>query len=472
MNQWNKLKKNIFLIGIGSIGSKLIVFLMLPLYTSTLSSKEYGVSDLILVTINLLTPILTLVINEATLRFALDKELEKNQVFTIGLSINIIGGIFLFILVPLLNFLPPLSLYRKYFILYYFSYVFYNFISNFMIGIGKISMYTILNIFQTLLLTVGNIVVLIFLKLGIKGYLLVFIFSYFISIILLFLIGKGYKYIISPLKIKKSILKEMLKYSTPMIPNTLSWWVNNSVDKYLITLICGVGVNGIYSIAYKIPTILSIFISIFMSAWRLSAVDNFGSQESQNFYNEVYRKLESFIIMITAGVILINKILAKILYINEFYSAWKYVPILILAFAFHGLSEFFGSIYTSAKKTTMLFYSSLSGAIINIILNLILIPIYSGIGAAIATLISHLLILVIRVLHSKKFISIKIDYKNSILLLLLLLLLCFVQFLKEKLSYLLGLILFIFIFYIRRKEVYEIYKQMLNGVIKNIKNKE
>lgn len=469
MNQWHKLGTNVFMMGIGSIGSKLIVFLMLPLYTSTLSSEEYGISDLILVTINLLIPVLTLVINEAILRFALDKEVEDNQVFTIGLIINIIGGIFLFFLIPLLNFLPPLNLYRKYFILYYFSYVFYNFISNFMIGIGKVSMYTILNIFQTVLLTVGNIIVLVFLKLGIKGYLLVFIFSYFISTILLFLIGEGYKYIISFLKIKKLILKEMLKYSVPMIPNTLSWWINNSADKYLVTLICGVEINGIYSIAYKIPTILSIFISIFMSAWRLSATDNFGSQESENFYNEVYRKLESFIIMITAGIILTNKILAKFLYINEFYSAWKYVPILVLAFAFHGLSEFFGSIYTSAKKTTLLFYSSLSGAIINIILNLILIPICGGIGAAIATVISHLLILIIRILHSQKFVIIRIDYKNNILLLLLLLMMCFIQFLEGKLSYLLGLGLFIFIFYVRRKEVYGIYMQIFNEISKKIK---
>ena len=89
MNRGKKLENNVILMTIGNIGSKILTFLLVPLYTSCLSSNDYGISDLILTTVSFLLPIFSIQISEALLRFALDKEIDDKQVFSIGLRINI-----------------------------------------------------------------------------------------------------------------------------------------------------------------------------------------------------------------------------------------------------------------------------------------------------------------------------------------------------------------------------------------------
>lgn len=427
MNRGKKLGKNVLLMTIGSIGSKVLTFLLVPLYTSCLSTSDYGVSDLIVTIISLLMPLFTLQISESLLRFALDKELDKKQVFNIGIKINCIGFIVLLIFSPIFIFIPLLKNYYFYFLGYYFSYSIYVALSNFTCGFGEIRLYTGIGVFQTVSLLGSNIILLTIFQRGIQGFLLSYIISYSLSSMGLFIFGKQYKLVILPSNIDKSIQKEMIRYSLPMIPNSISWWISNSSDKFIVTAICGASVMGIYSVAYKIPTILSVFYNVFMSAWRISSVDDFGSDTTREFYSKIYRIIESSLVMLASFIILFNRILSKIFFANEFFEARFFVPVLVIAFLIHGLGEFFGSIYTASKKTKMLFYSSLTGAIINIVLNIMLIPRLSGIGAALATLISYCVILGIRIVHTKTIMSFEIDFKKSVVSISILILMCLIQ---------------------------------------------
>lgn len=464
MGKWQKLGKNVVLMSIGSIGSKLITFLLVPLYTAVLSTEDYGVADLIFTTVNLLAPILTLTISEATLRFALDKNTNDKQVFTVGCGINLASSVVLLFLLPLVGLIPSIQPYVKHLFLYYVSYIFYNLVLNFTNGIGKVSLYTFASICQTVVLVVANIVGLIVFKLGIQGYLLSYTLSYFVATMILFFGGKEYKYCMSPIRIEKENTIKMLRYSLPMIPNTISWWVSNSSSKYMLAAICGVAVNGLYSVAYKIPTILSVIFSIFMSAWRLSAVDDFGSEESRKFYSSVYRKIEGCIIIAAAGIILFNKVLARLLFSNEFYQAWVYVPVLVIAFVLHGLGEFFGSVYTSAQKTSMLFYSSFVGAISNLIMNAIMIPLYGGIGAAIATTISYLIILVIRMVHSRRIMPINIKVTRSIVMMGLLITMSIIYTINIKYSFAISLLVFLFVLFAEKSLILEVCKTAMHRI--------
>ena len=464
MGKWKKLGTNVILMSIGSIGSKLITFLMVPFYTAVLSTGDYGIADLIFTTVNLLAPIFTMTVSEAVLRFALDKNTENKQVLTIGLSINTIGAVVLLCLSPLICFVPSLKPYVGYFILYYLSYTFYNLVLSFTSGIGKVPLYTFASICQTIILVVSNIVSLLVFKLGIQGYLLSYVLSYFCATLILFWGGKEYHYCVSPFHIRKEDVIKMMKYSLPMIPNTISWWVSNSSDKYMLAAICGVTVNGIYSVAYKIPTILSVVFGIFMSAWRLSAVDDFGSKECQRFYSTVYRNIEGGIVIVAAGIILANKYLASLLFAKEFYVAWVYVPVLVIAFMVHGLGEFFGSVYTSAQKTSVLFYSSFTGAISNVIMNVILIPIYGGLGAAIATLLSYLVILIFRMIHSRKIMPIHMNVVHSVISFLLLVGMCIVQTVDMEYSFYTSLLLFLIIIFIEKTLIIDFGIKMIRKV--------
>lgn len=420
MGRYRKLGKNVALLTIGNFASKLLSFLLVPFYTAILSTAEYGTADVLTTSVNLIMPIFTLTIYEAVMRFALDENSNKKQVFSIGLYTTIIGCMVVLVGSQFLNSFESVKEYIWEFVFYYISLVLYNLILQFIKGIEKISVYSIAGVINTFVYIGCNILFLMFFHWGIKGYLAAFIVGHTVSALYAFVAGKVYRYVIGCSKIEFGLLRKMINYATPMIPNAISWWVSNSSDKYILIYYCGVAVNGIYSVAYKIPSILTIGISIFISAWQISAVDNFGSEESKKFYADVYDKYECLLYIGAAVLIGSTQILSKCLFSNEFYLAWRYTPVLICASVFNSLASFYGSIYTSAKKTEMLFYSTLIGAVGNIVMNFLLIPYWGAMGAAIATMVSYTIVWVVRAIHSRKLFAFDLKIKRNIIIYLVL----------------------------------------------------
>lgn len=406
MERYERLGKNVALITLGNLATKIMSFLLIPLYTAVLTTSEYGIADLMTTTVNLLYPFCTLIISEAVMRFALDKEKDPSQVFSIGICITVTGFLAMLILSPLIRFIPTISSYYSYFILYYLTTTLHILTVQFVKGIDKIQTYTISGIIQTLCFIFLNIVFLLIAKMRIEGYLLAFILSSVLSTVYLVIDAKVYRYCIVPTKIDRNILRQMLQYAVPMIPNSISWWVSNSSDKYLITFFSGVALTGIYSVAQRIPSLFSTISTIFMSAWQISAVENFGGKDSKEFYGEIYRKYSSLNMVIVSILICGTKFLGGFLFSKGFFSGWKFVPVLLFAFLFHSMSSFLGTIYTAAKKTKMLFVSTLIAAIANIVLNCMLIPIWGVQGAGVATFISYFLIWIIRLIDTKKILPI------------------------------------------------------------------
>jgi len=464
--QGKRLGKNVLLLTIGTFGSKLLTFFLVPLYTSYLSTGEYGVADLLTTTISLLSPLFTVTIGEAVMRFALDKDVDKNQVFVLGALVNLTGFLVLFAVSPILLAISLLRPYYWYFIFYYFTYVLYQFLSFFTKGIDKVSIFTIAGIGHTLFTIITNIVALVIFKAGINGYLLSFIISNGAASLILIIGGRLLSYG-KVNSIDKTLLREMLNYSVPMIPNSISWWVSNSSDKYILTFFCGEMATGVYSVAYKIPTILSVCYNIFMNAWRLSAVEDFGSDDSRKFYSSVFQKLFDGLSVIAALIILFNKQLARFMYAKDFYEARVFVPILVLAVLTHGIGEYFGSIYTSAKKTKMLFYSSLIGAVTNIVLNTATIPLIAGMGAAIATFVSYATIVIIRAIHTRKIMKINFNAKKIIVVCIALGIMCVVQTMDIPYAFITSFVLFLLISFLGFKTFWVLSK----GMLKTVKSK-
>lgn len=415
MERYKKLGKNIALLTVGNFASKLLSFFLVPLYTTVLTTEEYGTADMVTTSVNLIMPLFALLVYEAVLRYALEEDIDNKQVFSIGLYITSVGCICIMIVTPFLRFFEGIKSYVGLFVLYYVSLVFYNLVLQFIKGIEEVRVYSVAGVLNTFIYILCNIVFLLFFKIGVKGYLLSFIIGHVGATLYAFLKTKAYKYIIGYGKIKTENVRKMLKYSIPMIPNAVSWWVSNSSDKYILIYFWGVAVNGIYSVAYKIPSILTIAISIFVSAWQISSVENFGSKESKKFYADIYDKYECLLFVGTSILIGGTKILSKYLFANEFYEAWIFTPVLILASVFNSLAAFYGSIYTSAKKTKMLFYSTVIGAVGNIVLNFLMIPSMGAMGAAIATMLSYMVVWLIRVVHSRTIFSFEIKIKRDII---------------------------------------------------------
>lgn len=454
--------KNMSILTISNFVSKILVFLMLPLYTNVLTTQEYGTIDIISTTINLSIPIFTLSISEAILRYTMEKNVIKEEVLKESLKVIVKGFLILLILSPITIFFKLPLIYVVIFLIYYLTTAIINALSYYTKGTNNLKLLGISNIIRALLLVSLNCLMLLVLKLNIIGYYISLIVSdiIFILILLIPVLKNKQKRI----KQNNQLAKEMKSYSKPFIINSISWWINNALDKYLVLFFCGINLTGIYSIAYKIPSMLEVVQNIFAQAWQISAIKEYKSKEANAFFSTMYKYYNFILIMTVLIILLFLKPISKILFAKEFYAAWKFVPFLLLAILFGALSGFLGSLYAANKDSKMYAKSTLIGAISNIILNLILIPIFNAYGAAIATFISYLVVWIIRVKNVKKYLELKIEHKKNTIIYLLLIIMCFAtQLISSNIIYLFDTIIIIITIFT--------YKDVIQNFINKLRSK-
>ncbi len=423
-NKYSELFKNTGALAIGNFSSKILVFLLVPLYTNVLSTSEAGLYDLFITTVQLLIPFFTLNVTDGVLRFTLENKDKVNHVFRIALKFTLLGLIPAILVVvgnQIGGFSTDLSTYALYVFAYYFSYMFNQFFIQFAKGIDKVSVMTISGVIGTIVTVSACIVALLVLDLGLAGFFYANILGQFIPSIYLWFALRLWKYTNGSDKQKtdKALEKRLLAYSIPLIMTTFGWWLNNTSDKYIITAIRGVDVNGLLSVAYKIPSILTLLYGIFIQAWQISAMKAYGKADSKDFYNKVFVVLNVMVYIVASGLIILTRLLALFAFAKEFYNAWLFVPYLIMSAVFTASSGFIAPILTSAYKTKEVAKSTLIGGLLNIILNIALLYLLGDIGVAIATMISSFIILYVRYRYSDGIITKESYIKCGVLWLLL-----------------------------------------------------
>lgn len=472
MNKYKYLIKNIGLLTLSSFATKLISFFLVPLYTNILSTTEYGTYDLFNTTIGILIPILTLNIQESVMRFALDKKYNRNAIVTIATKQLLLSYIVI-IIGLIINGIFGLNAIGKEYAIFFFLMFFVQALSGIILaytrGIDKISELSVSSVVASAVTIGCNVVFLVYFQWGLVGYFLANIFGPFIQC--LYLIIRGH--VVSNIHFSpkyRSEKKEMLDYSKPLIANSIAWWVNNASDRYVIIFFCGLAENGIYSVASKIPSILNIFQTIFNQAWTLSAVKDFDPEDKNGFFANTYKTYNCFLVILCSAIIVIDKILAKLLYAKDFYVAWRYVPWLTIAIVFGALSGYIGGFFSAVKNSKIYAQSTIIGAISNIVMNIIFTPLIGPLGAAIATAICYFIVWAIRYWHSKRFIKLKInlyrDFFTYILLVIQSLVLLVIS--ENVLLYGIEIGLFILIVLLYMKEIL----QILNKVCQKIKGQE
>ncbi len=457
MNQKYKyLFKNVGLLTISNFASKILVFLLVPLYTSVLSTAEYGTYDLAISTAILLYPLLTLNIVDAVMRFTMEKSKNKDTIAKIGfryiISSCFIFGILLFIFnkTHLWNGIYGLEIYIFF---YYISYAFNQYLIQLAKGLEKVSDMAIAGVIGTVTIVIANVLFLIVLKAGLKGFFIANIISQVIVSTYYLIRLKCWIYLRLD-KTNKLLHLEMLSYSIPLIATSLGWWVNSTSDKYIVSFICGIAANGLLSVSYKIPQIINTLQSIFIQAWQISAIKEYGSEDTSIFYGKTFTTI-NFIMCITCSLLIIfTKTIASILYSKDFYLAWKYVPFLLISSVFNCASGLLGPILSAKKDSKTLMWSAIIGAGCNIILNFAFIYLIGVQGATIATVICSYIIFLVR----EKSVRNDIKFKNYSLIKITWGLLCFQAMIKiHSLSVLLEIIILIITIYINKDTIKEFY---------------
>ncbi len=419
MDKYKNLAKNTMVFAIGTLSSKLLVFFLLPFYTRVLPQGDYGAVDVVVQTCNLLIPIATLGITHAIIRFGLDKLSNKTSVFTVGLMTVFCGFAFLLFFWPLVGQVSFLSDYVGYIYFYILTASLQMLCAEFVRVRGMVRFYAIDGVFRTVLTILLNVLFLGVFHMGTVGYLLATILTDLISMLLLFFIGRLYRYI-SFRSARADLAKSMLMYAVPMIPNTICTWIVNISDRYIISYIIGVAANGLYAVSNKVPTILIHVANIFSGAWQISAVTE--EDERERFFTRVFKIYSAVAFISGSALIATAQITTSILAAPSYFEAWKCVPFLVMGTMFACLASFLSSVYMVEKKSQYTFLTTLLGAATNVILNIVMIPSLGANGAAIATFISYLVMFLVRFFHTQRWIKIRYNpihfILNSVLVLL------------------------------------------------------
>lgn len=391
--KYTYLLKNTGILAICNFSSKILVFLLVPLYTSILSTSEYGTYDIISTTIQLLMPIITANIYEGVTRYLMDETFPKRDIISIGTKFVLIGitifGAFVLIN-KLFNIWLVLAVYSvPAFLLFVFS-LLNQFAIQIAKGLEKISVMGVAGVIGTFITVICNIAFLVFFNFGIKGFFWAYILGQAVPAFFIFVKIDYLSYI--RLYIDPKLQKEMLLYSFPLILNTLGWWANNVSDRYVVTAMCGIAANGVYSVSYKIPSILNVFQSIFTQSWQISAVKEYNKDDTRYFYGNVITAINVCVCGACMLLIILAKWIGRFLYAKDFFQAWQYVPFLLVSVAVNAASGTLGPILSARKDSKAMALSAFYGAITNVILNFVLIYFIGVQGAAIATAVSSFVI--------------------------------------------------------------------------------
>lgn len=416
MGKYKSLAKNAAIISAGTLLSKLIVFFMVRFYTDRLSPADYGTADLLTTTVSLLAPCISLGIAEGVFRFAPDYPAAKSSIFSIGVYTITVGAVLFTVILPLLHMVNGFQGYLSLLVLMTMASCYHSLCAQYVRAVGNTVLYALQGLINTAIVVVLNILFLTVFDLGITGYILSVALADFSCTI--FLLEKERLWQLLTLHLGQNLLRKMLSYSIPLIPTAVFWWITSVSDRYMINAILGSDANGIYTVANKLPTILTLISSVMMEAWQFSAITEANNDQTEQicFYSNIWLTFFSALFLLSSVLIAFSKIEVKLLAAPAYADAWQYIPLLCAATLFCAFTAYLGSVYTVKKKSNLSFWTSLIGAGSNIVMNALLIPSKLGaFGAALATFVSYFIVFLLRAKSARRFIPFELFTRKLLL---------------------------------------------------------
>lgn len=415
MSRESRLIKNTAIIAVGNICTKCISFFMLPLYTSILTTEEYGSVDLVSTYATLLIIILTLQMEQGVFRYLVESrgnvQKQKSYISTSFLSVLVVCLMFVLVVLPLLSFLE--YKYTVYLVGWAIIGTLNAFVLQLPRGLGNNAVYATGSFISGSSNVALNVVFVAFMRLGVNGMLLANILALMFSVLYIAIRMKLWNYI-GYRELDSACFKELVSYSFPLIPYTLCWWIINASDRQIINTLMNTSANGIYSIAYKFPSMFSLVTGIFQTAWTESAAENVNDSDSSEYYEKMVNRTFKFYSSGTIGIISAIPFVFDILVKNDFKEAYYYIPILMISALFHSITSIYGSIYFAFKETKKVAWTTALAALINILLNVVFIKSIGLYATAISTLLAYVVVFIIRQRDIQKMVKIHIPINFAI----------------------------------------------------------
>lgn len=461
MKREEKLVKNTAILTIGTVFSSVFSFVLVPIFSRWLSTSDYGTYDVYLTYITLLIPMVTLACGEAAFRFLLDCKTddERRRVMTSTWFIALIGTI-LGIIVVIVGFIFGDFEQLVPFIVLFISFMLYNQGNYIARGLRRLRTYTIANILYLIFMALFVTCFVYIGHGGLSGILYGNALGHFVGFCYMAVSCKIWKYITYK-KLDLKEVKKVIAYSTPLMPNSISWWIVNVSDRAIINIVLGASFNGIYAIAYKLPSLCSTVFSVFHMSWLESAVESVNDDDRNEYTNGVYNAIVPFCFSVATGVLATNKYFYDWIWDAKYYDGINYVWILLLGMCFSFVAQFLGGLLIAEKKTKANGFTTVVAALINIIVNISLIKFVGLYAAAISTCVSYAILFIVRAILLSKTYKLKlhmISYYAMVIFLLVVLL----QYMNNDLVNVICLIVAIVSFiFVNNKLIVSILKKMI-----------
>ena len=461
------LFKNTFIIFISKFCTQFLSFFLLPLFTSILSTYEYGEFDLITTYACLLLPFMTIQLENGIFRFLIDVRNDENQ------SKNIVTNAFLGMIFQLIIFI----------IIYFFIVIIFNIENGFYIFIYSLS-YMLLNVFLQISRGMGDnvsysksslivgftnllccVIFVYYYKFGLLGMILSGILSNLFGAIYL-LFKKKILNFFSFQYYDKNLVKKLIKYSFPLVPNSLSSWMVNISDKVMISWFIGSSANGIFSVSSKFSTLLSHVYSVFNLSWTESASVNSKGKERDNFFSSSIENIFKICTCLCIITIAAMPIIFRIMINSNFEEAYIYIPLKIVGTIFEIFSGLLGAVYISLKFSKNIAFSTLIAGIINVVINFIFMKKYGIYAACFSTIVAYLLLSIYRFFDLKKYIKLSFNLGSTFSIFIMLVVQIYFYYKNSVIiSLILTLISILYTFILNNKLIFS----MGNIIIKKLK---
>lgn len=410
MNKKKQLAKNTLIIFLGKVCTQLISFFLIPLYTAYLATNEYGIVDLVQTYVTLLVPIITMELEMSIFRYLVDsrtdskntKKLISNNFYILSFCLSLF--IILYLLVICFIDIPFKWIIFVDIIVCVLS-------GNFLQvarGMGKIIDFSISCILTGLTTVISNIILICFVGLKAEGMIISMALANGLCSLYLFIKLKLYKNIDFKL-VDKKLIKDMYKYSLPLVPNGISWWIVNISDRTIISFVLGAGANGLYAISNKFPTIISSLSGVFNLSWSESAALHINSEDRDEFFTDITNTVIKLFTALGIGMLACMPFVFPIMVNKQYADAYNYIPFLVIATVFNVVICLYSQVYLAKKLSKQVATTAILGAIINILVNVVFIKSIGIYAAALSTTVSYFVMMVYRHFDLKKYINIKIE---------------------------------------------------------------
>ena len=413
-NEEKKLIKNTFILGIGQFFPKLVALAILPILTACFTTSEYGIYDLIISFSSLALPIMTLLIQQGVFRYLIQEKESQEIESYISSTLASFFGISLIFFTVFCILMNGFSINNRIFYAVFFLYFaesLYDILGQISRGFGNNKLYSISTIVFSGANLIGILALFFVQNINIESVIIILTIAYLFACLYTSMRLKLRKYV-KWKKVNKKKIKILLAYSMPIIPSSISLWVVNLSDRLIITHLLGSEWNGIYAAANKIPNLLGMANSVFNLSWTESASRNVSQKQSSEYYSKTLNIYISFLVGAFHIILCCSPLMYMLLINNKFHNGYNQLPILFLGILFSSIVSFYGGIFVALKKTKSVGFSSIMGAVINIIINMSLANSIGITAASISTVVSFMIVLIFRAVQLKKYITIEYDKKN------------------------------------------------------------